>query len=141
MSAKPVSAAVVIDADPSEVYEYFTRAEAMVLWMGEKASLDPRPDGEFSVDVNGTAIRGRYLELEPPNRLVIAWGFLESETLPPAASTVEVLLSREGTGTRVVIIHRGLDAKESAKHDPGWCHFLRKLATIVVDRGVNGGSR
>lgn len=68
---------------PTEVYEYFTQAEAMVQWMGQSASLDPRAGGEFAVDVNGVAVRGRYLELEPPNRLVISWGFSGSDVLPP----------------------------------------------------------
>jgi uncharacterized protein YndB with AHSA1/START domain len=32
--AEPIRASVVVDAEPAEVYEYFTVAEAMMLWMG-----------------------------------------------------------------------------------------------------------
>ena len=78
-----------IDADPELVYDYFTKPEAMVRWMGEFAQLDAKPDGEFAVDVRGAPVRGRYVELDPPHRLVIAWGYAGSERLPPGASTVE----------------------------------------------------
>jgi uncharacterized protein YndB with AHSA1/START domain len=128
VAAKTISATVVIDASPAEVYEYFTRPEAIVLWMGQTARLNPTPGGEFAVDVNGARIRGRYLELEPPNRLVFSWGFSESDALPPGASTVEVILSSESGGTRVDIRHVGLPDAEAEQHASGWPHFLAQLA-------------
>ena len=131
MVAEPICVSVIVDAEPAEVYEYFTIAEAMVLWMGQFSSLDPVPGGEFAVDVNGVAVRGRYLELEPPNRLVFTWGFIGSEVLPPETSTVEVLLSPQGNGTRVEIFHSYLPQAEASKHAPGWRHFLQQLAKAV----------
>ena len=128
MAAEPVTASVLVEADPDEVYEYFTSAEAMVLWMGQYASLDPRPDGEFTVDIDGAPVRGRYQELEPPNRLLISWGFAGSDELPPGTSTVEVLLTEAVGGTRVEIIHRGLPAGQAAGHARGWGRFLANLA-------------
>ncbi len=138
MVAEPIRASVVVDAEPAEVYEYFTVAEAMMLWMGQSSSLDPVPGGEFAVDVNGVAVRGRYVALEPPNRLVFTWGFIGSDVLPPETSTVEVLLRPEGGGTRVEIVHRDLPQAESSKHAPGWRHFLEQLAkTVLVGHGRN----
>ena len=122
---------MVVDAEPAEVYEYFTVAEAMVLWMGQFSSLDPVPGGEFAVDVNGASVRGRFVELEPPHRLVFTWGFIDSEVLPPETSTVEVLLRPEDGGTRVEIVHSSLPRDEAAKHAPGWRHFLQELARVV----------
>jgi uncharacterized protein YndB with AHSA1/START domain len=138
MVAEPISASVVIDAEPAEVYEYFTRAEAMVLWMGQFSSLDPVPGGKFAVDVNGVEVRGRYLELEPPNRLLFTWGFVGSDVLPPETSTVEVLLRPQDGGTCVEIIHSDLPRAEASKHAPGWRHFLEQLAkTVLVGHGQN----
>jgi uncharacterized protein YndB with AHSA1/START domain len=131
VAAEPISASVFVDAEPAEVYEYFTRADAMVEWMGQHASLDPMPGGEFAVDVNGVAIRGRYVVLEPPHRLVFTWGFSGSDVLPPAASTVEVFLRPAGGGTRVEVLHRGLPEEEAVKHRPGWRHFLERLAVTL----------
>ena len=130
MPPEPVTASVLIRAEPAEVYEYFTRAEAMVQWMGQYASLDPRPGGEFTVDVNGAPVRGRYQELDPPNRLVVSWGFAGSDELPPGASTVEVRLVREAGGTRVDIVHSGLPASQVADHARGWRHFSERLAAV-----------
>jgi uncharacterized protein YndB with AHSA1/START domain len=128
VAAEPVTASVLVDAEPDEVYQYFINAEAMVRWMGQYALLDPRPDGEFTIDINGAPVRGRYQELEPPNRLLFSWGFAGSDELPPGASTVEVLLTREAGGTRVEINHHGLPEGEAAKHAQGWRHFLARLA-------------
>lgn len=56
------------------MFEYFTRPEAIVRWMGDYAVLDPRSGGEFTLDINGVPVRGRYVEVDPPQRLVISWG-------------------------------------------------------------------
>jgi uncharacterized protein YndB with AHSA1/START domain len=133
VSTKPITASVLVDAEPREVFEYFIRPEAMVLWMGQYASLDPRPGGRFAIDVNGASVRGRFLELDPPNRIAITWGFVGSDVLPPGASIVEVRLSAEGVCTRVQIVHRELPDSESEKHASGWPRFLGELvATMAV---------
>jgi uncharacterized protein YndB with AHSA1/START domain len=118
---------VHIAAAPEQVFEYFTRAEAIVTWMGDHAVVDPQPDGEFTLDINGVPVRGRYLELEPPRRLVISWGHAGSETLPPGASRVEVTLTREHGGTTVRVVHSGLPEAEARRHAIGWPHFLARL--------------
>lgn len=142
MIAEPLHASVVVDAEPAEVYEYFTIAEAMVLWMGQYSSLNPVPGGEFAVDVNGTSVRGRYVELDPPHRLVFSWGFIGSDVLPPEMSSVEVLLRPQGSGTRIEIVHSNLPRGEASKHAPGWRHFLQELARVVpVGRGQNAEGR
>jgi len=101
MPAEPVTASVHIDAPPERVYQYFTRPEAIVTWMGEYALLEACPGGRFTVDVKGAPVRGRFLDLDPPHRLVISWGYAGSPELPPGASTVEVRLTPERGGTRV----------------------------------------
>ncbi len=47
MATEKVTATVHIDAPPERVYEYFTRPEAIVRWMGDYALLEPEPGGEF----------------------------------------------------------------------------------------------
>jgi uncharacterized protein YndB with AHSA1/START domain len=125
--AEPYTASVVIAARPEHVFAYFTEPAAMVRWMGEYAVLDATPGGEFTVDIDGVPVRGRYLEVEPPHRLLISWGHAGSERLPPGASTVEVLLRSAEAGTEVQIIHSGLPEPEATKHAEGWPHFLARL--------------
>ena|SRR5215211_3590497 len=126
--AEPLTASVHVEARPDRVFAYFTDPRAMVSWMGDYALLDATPGGEFSVDINGVPVRGRYLEVEPPHRLVISWGHAGSERLPPGASTVEVRLTAAGSGTRVEVVHRDLPEPDAAGHARGWRHFLDRLA-------------
>jgi uncharacterized protein YndB with AHSA1/START domain len=140
MAAEPVTATVHINAPPERVYEFFTRPESIVRWMGEYALLEPEPGGQFAVNVKGTPVRGRYLRLEPPHRLLISWGYAGSDRLPPGASTVEVRLTAEGAGTRVDLEHRDLPPAEHPGHATGWTHYLARLAAAAVgDAGPDPG--
>jgi len=116
-----------VDAPPDVVYECFTAADAIVRWIGERAVADPRPGGEFALDVNGAAVRGSYLEVEPPRRLTLDWGHAGSERLPPASSTVEITLSDTGGGTLVEIRHSGLPSPERNEYARDWTHYLVRL--------------
>jgi uncharacterized protein YndB with AHSA1/START domain len=130
MPAEPFRTVVHVDAAPARVYEYFTRAEAMLEWMGEFALLDARVGGEFAVDVGGVPVRGRYLALDPPHRLLISWGHAGSDVLPPGASTVEVRLTPAGRGTDVELVHRDLPEPQATGHARGWPTFLSRLAAV-----------
>jgi uncharacterized protein YndB with AHSA1/START domain len=120
---------VHIDASPESVYEYFTRPELMIRWMGEYADLRPEPGGRFAVDITGRAVRGEYVVLEPPHRLVISWGYAGSDEVPPGSSTVEVRLTATAGGTRVELEHRDLPEPRRAEHAVGWRHYLARLAS------------
>lgn len=84
---------------------------------------------EFTVDINGVPVRGRYLEVDPPHRLVISWGHAGSTRLPPGASTVEISLTPDPSGTTVRISHRDLPEADAQQHAIGWPHFLERHAT------------
>lgn len=134
----PTEHAVYIAAEPGQVFPYFTQPEAIVRWMGDYAVLDPRPDGEFTLDINGVPVRGRYLEVEPPRRLVISWGHAGSDMLPPGSSTVEITLTPEGEGTTVLVVHRDLPEAEARQHAIGWQHFLGRL--VIAGAGGDPGA-
>jgi uncharacterized protein YndB with AHSA1/START domain/DNA-binding HxlR family transcriptional regulator len=123
---------VEIAAPPETVYPYFTRPEAIVTWMGDYAVLKAVPGGLFHVDINGVPVRGRYLELDPPHRLLISWGHAGSTLLPPGASTLEITFTRIPNGTRVTVEHRDLPPAEADQHAIGWAHFLARLTDAAI---------
>ena len=132
MTTEPYRTSVDIAAPPEAVYPYFTHPEAILTWMGDHAVLDAVPGGLFSLDINGVPVRGRYLELDPPHRLLISWGHAGSTRLPPGASTLEITLTPTGDGTRVSIEHRDLPPEEAAQHAVGWAHFLARLTKAAT---------
>jgi uncharacterized protein YndB with AHSA1/START domain len=134
MAPDPVAAAVHIDAPPEQVYRYFTQPEAIVTWMGEYALLEAEPGGRFILDIKGTPVRGRFVHLDPPHRLVISWGYAGSDELPPGASTVEVRLVADGGGTRVELEHRDLPPGQEPGHVSGWGHYLARLQQAAAGR-------
>jgi uncharacterized protein YndB with AHSA1/START domain len=130
-TAESYSASVHVDAAPEWVFDYFTKPEAMLRWMGDYAVLDPVPGGQFTLDINGVPVRGRYLAVERPHRLLISWGHAGSDRLPPGASTLEVILTPYDRGTTVTVVHTGLPAPEARQHRLGWAHFLERLVTAA----------
>ena len=47
---------IKIEASPEEVFEYLVTPDGMTAWMGQRADLDPCPDGAFHVDIAGSPI-------------------------------------------------------------------------------------
>ncbi len=131
MAARTIRASIVVPAAPETVFEYFTQPEAMITWMGEWAELDAHVGGGFAVNIKGVAVRGTYLEIERPRRLLISWGHAGSEHLPPGASILEVLLRPALEGTEVQVRHSGLPEPEAREHPAGWRHFLGALVTAA----------
>ncbi|MGI8696670.1 MAG: SRPBCC family protein, partial [Mycobacteriales bacterium] len=107
---------IEIDAEAAEVFEYLVTPGAMTAWMGQRAVLEPRPAGVFEVDIAGSPIRGRYLQVERPRLVVVSWGVAGSDDLPPGASTVAFTLTSTARGTRVDVVHSGLPDPLLAGH-------------------------
>lgn len=118
---------IEIEAEPHVVFEYLVTDAGMTAWMGQHATLDARAGGGFAVDIAGYPIRGEYLEVTPPHRVVVSWGVAGSADLPPGASTVEFTLVPIDRGTRVDLLHTGLPDAQLEGHADGWGHFLGRL--------------
>jgi uncharacterized protein YndB with AHSA1/START domain len=129
--------AVRIDAPPADVFPYLTDARLMLRWMGEWADLQPEAGGRLAIDVNGVPIRGEYLVVEPPHRVVFSWGAAGSDLLAPGSTTVEIALRPDGRGTLLELVHRGLPPEELPRHGIGWVHFLERL--VVAASGGEPG--
>ena len=123
--------AIEIRATPDEVFDFLVTPDGMTAWMGEHAELEPHPGGGFAVDISGAPIRGRYLEVDRPHRVVVSWGVAGSEEFPSGTSRVTFSLTPTIDGTLVELLHADLPDVRVAGHVDGWNHFLPRLASIA----------
>jgi uncharacterized protein YndB with AHSA1/START domain len=128
---------VRVEARPEIVFEFFSRPEKMLRWMGAAVEVDGRPGGAWRVDFNdhGWVAAGEIVEAEPPHRLVLTWGWEPPDApvpLPPGASTVEITLTPDGDGTLVRVEHRDLPPDLRVFHGVGWEQRLGRLAVAAV---------
>ena len=121
-----------IEAPPDVVFAHLVTPEGMVAWIGQHADLDARPGGVFAVDIEGTPVRGSYLEVDPPHKVIVSWGVLGNEDLPAGSSRVEFRLTPTATGTRLDLSHTELPDAEQPKHAAGWTHFLDRLVEATT---------
>jgi uncharacterized protein YndB with AHSA1/START domain len=126
-------------APPQEVFPYLIEPERYVRWQGVEAELDPRPGGVFRVRMGSdSVVRGEYVEVEPPSRVVFTWGWEGDAAVPPGSTTVELTLEEDGDGTLLILRHSGLpDGASAALHREGWTVFTARLALVV--RGEDPG--
>ena len=128
----PLVATVRIAARPDVVFAYFTDPALITTWLAESATLDPRPGGAFDVDVAGNPVRGRFVEVDAPHRVVFTWGVEGEAGMPPGSTTVEVKLAADGEDTVVTLTHRGLTGDFRRSHEDGWPRRLGALAPIAA---------
>lgn len=134
---------IVIDARPDVVWAFLTDPTKAVRWMGVSANLDPRPGGQYAVEViPGNVARGEFVEVDPPTRLVITWGWDpgNSDGVPPGSTVVAFDLTPDKRGTLLRVTHRRLPSATAAtSHADGWDHYVGRLAIAAtgVDPGVD----
>lgn len=121
-----------IKAPPGVVFPYFTDPTLIAGWLCEGAELDPRPGGALFLDMGQVAVRGSYVTVDPPHRVVFSWGVPGDDDLPAGASTVEVVLTADGEDTVVVLTHRGLPPGQREPHRAGWAERLGRLPAVAA---------
>lgn len=117
-----------IAAPPQVVFRYLTESDLWARWQGDSAELEPVVGGRFRVTMaEGPTAEGRYLAIEPHERVVISWGWRDYPDLPPGASRVEFELRPDGDGTILRLTHTDLPVAEVEIHRRGWRHFVPRL--------------
>jgi uncharacterized protein YndB with AHSA1/START domain len=125
---------IAIAARPETVWEFLVDPEKAVCWMGQTASFDVRPGGEYRCDViPGHVAVGEFVEIDAPRRLVFTWGWEsgDEDRVLPGSSRIEIELVSDGDGTLLRFSH-DLPTKEAAEsHGHGWDHYLPRLSTAA----------
>jgi uncharacterized protein YndB with AHSA1/START domain len=96
--------------------------------------VDPRPGGIFRVAIRlGSTVRGEYVEVDPPRRVVFTWGWEdEGSLIPPGSSTVEIDLDEDGDGTLLRLTHRDIPDAMNQFAGMGWTHYLPRFAAAAA---------
>jgi uncharacterized protein YndB with AHSA1/START domain len=85
---------------------------------------------------------GRFLELDPPRRLVIAYGWRDDLMgVPPESTIVEIDLEEQGQGTVLRLVHRSLPPGSLEAHEYGWATSsagFRPLSRGLAEQEVLG---
>ncbi|MGI8857074.1 MAG: SRPBCC family protein [Thermomicrobiales bacterium] len=126
-----LTATIRIAAAPAEVFPYLVEPHLLVQWIGTWADLNPKPGGVFAINFDDTQVRGTFVSVEPPNRVVFTWGTPGNDALPPGSSTVEILLKADGNETVVELFHYDLPADELPSHRAGWTALLDMLRQVA----------
>jgi uncharacterized protein YndB with AHSA1/START domain len=137
MNNTTFTTSVRIEASPDEVFPYLVDADLITRWMGEYAKFDVTVGGVYALDINGHPLRGEFLELDPPQRLVFSWGFAGNEVTPPGSTVVEITLVADGEATVLELSHRDLPEEDGPRAAVGWHHFLPRL--VIAAGGGDPG--
>lgn len=80
-------------------------------------------------------VSGRYIEVEPPRRLVFTWAW---ETDPPGGESLVTLeFFEQGDATRLVLTHQKLETPQDRdSHRRGWESCLRHLELNIASGDI-----
>lgn len=132
-------------ADPSLVSRWLTPSPEVTLTV---VQFDFHVGGayRFAYHVPGAAtmfVNGHYRIIERPSKIVFSWNIEPPDEHAGIRSEVTVLLTPEGSGTRLLIRHEQLTRPgAAARHAEGWRGAVDQLAALIddgADGGVDGG--
>jgi uncharacterized protein YndB with AHSA1/START domain len=85
------------------------------------------------------------VEIDPPKRIVLAWGY-ESESqfplpgmrdVPPLSTTVEISFVEDGDETVIHIRHSGLPSDGASEFTTfGWTRYLDRLVLLMRGEAI-----
>ncbi|MEZ5399766.1 MAG: SRPBCC domain-containing protein [Bryobacteraceae bacterium] len=134
-----ISRTLRIEAAPDVVFRFFTDTARWARWWGEGSAIDARPGGKVVIRYpGGVEVAGEVIEVTPPQRLVFTYGYVSGKPMPARASRVTIVLSAEGSGTRLRLTHEYDDPAVLNQHVQGWRFQLSLFANAVAAEVFNG---
>jgi len=117
-----------LKGSPQRIYEALLDSKQFSAFSGAPAEIHREAGGAFSCF--GGVIVGRNVELIPGRRIVQAWrsnGWTEG-----SYSIVKFELTQQGSGTRLVMDHRGFPDGKREHLEAGWKeHYWEPLAKYL----------
>jgi uncharacterized protein YndB with AHSA1/START domain len=78
-------------------------------------------------------ISGRYVEVDPPHRMVIEWDRQEPDEALPTPALIEITFIPMGDGTNVMVQLSGLSAEDAAFYRQLWARYLDRIAALASE--------
>ena len=120
---------IAIKASPQRIYEALLDAKQFAAFTGRPAQIDPKAGGAFSMF--GGLVVGRNIELVANQRIVQAWRPAYWD--PGIYSIVKFELKPQGSGTIVVLDHKGFPEGDFDSLDSGWhAHYWEPLKKFLA---------
>jgi uncharacterized protein YndB with AHSA1/START domain len=132
-------------ASRQRVFRAWTQPELMMRWFVEGdmnmtvCEIDLREGGTYRLEGREGgkkwSIRGSYIEVRPPERLVYTWTWSHDPGLgeEKGDTTVTVEFRERGDQTELVLTHeRFASVKARDDHAKGWKTCLDRLARVVA---------
>jgi uncharacterized protein YndB with AHSA1/START domain len=117
-----------------EVWSALTDPQRLEDWMGT-ADIEPRVGGRFDLMLDDSQpSTGRIIVWEPPSVLEFSWS---NASAREAVARYE--LTRDGDGTRMLFVHKGIPSASRALMLPGW-HLLFLRLGNALHAGVTSPS-
>ena len=127
--AHTVKRTVLLDAEPSEVWEALTDEALLSEWLASEVELDPREGGELVCRFeDGEERRGEVALVEEAERLAFTWHREEG-----GESWVEWIVDAVAEGTRLTVIETATPAGPmlSVAAAAGWAPRLGSLRFVL----------
>ena len=144
LSDSAIKGQIELKASPSKVYDAWTKPELLSKWFGPSSGGSLLVD-QFNCSVGGlydvtmlfadgdrAQITGKYLELEPPKKIVFTWQWMDGSALSNE-TLVTVDLVPSDVGTLLTLTHeRFISDKARNDHGEGWESLLPRLASALT---------
>jgi len=92
----------------------------------------PRVGERFHLDLDGTAIAGRYIEVDPPHRMLLRCDRQGTDTATATPAFIEITLTPTGDGTNVKVQFSGLSDEDATFYPQLWAHHLDRIAAAFA---------
>lgn len=137
-SARTVTRNVVVDATIQLAFQVLTETGDLRDWFCDAAWSDPRPGGRCALHWGqGYHVEGRFLEVDPPCRAVVAW----RGTDEPGETMVTFQLEEHDDRVSVGVVHSGFGPGSEwdaavAQAERGWETGLENLKS-TLETGID----
>ncbi len=92
----------------------------------------PRLGDAFHLDLDGTVVAGRYIEVDPPHRMLIGWDRQGTDKATPTPAFIEITLTPTGDRTTVKVQLSGLSGEDAAFYQQLWARHLDRIAAAFA---------